>query len=99
MQFLITAYDGKDEDALSRRLSVREKHLETITKLKDQGKVLYGLAILDDDGKMIGSTMVAQFDSEEQMRHEWLDAEVYVTANVWQEIKIQPCNVAGIFLP
>ena len=32
MQFLILGYDGKDENALNRRMAVREAHLELAHK-------------------------------------------------------------------
>jgi len=61
MQFLITAYDGKDNEALARRMNVREQHLDGVKRLKAEGKHLYGAAILDDSGKMIGSIMIVEY--------------------------------------
>ena len=43
MQFIIFAYDGKDEDALSRRMKVRPQHLENMEKLKAEGHVICGI--------------------------------------------------------
>ena len=54
MQFLIIGYDGVDEQALARRMAVREAHLALGDKMRDAGKMLYGAAILNDSGKMIG---------------------------------------------
>jgi len=53
MQFLLTAFDGKDKDALARRMAVRETHFENIRKLKESGNFISGGAILDDSGIMI----------------------------------------------
>jgi len=97
MQFLILAYDGTDSEALDRRMSVREKHLEGVRKFKKDGRHLFGGAMLDDDGKMIGSMMVVDFQSEEALRSEWLNSDPYITGNVWQKIEIKPFRVPEIF--
>lgn len=34
MQFIIHAYYGKDENALTRRMEIRPAHLENIKKVK-----------------------------------------------------------------
>ena len=73
MHFLITAYDGHDGEAIIRRNAVREQHLQGIKKLIAEGKALYGAAILDDDNKMIGSILMADFPSKEALMSEWLD--------------------------
>jgi len=48
MQFLITAFDGTDSEALSRRLAVRAAHIELGNKYRDKGNHLYAAAILND---------------------------------------------------
>ena len=98
MHFLITAYDGKDSEAKTRRGNVREQHLEGAKQLIKERKLLYGAAILDDEGYMIGSSLIVDFPSKEAIFIEWLDNEVYVTGNVWQEIDIKPCRVPDIIL-
>ena len=98
MQFLITAYDGKDSEAAARRNSARPKHLEVIEKFVKEGKHLYGAGLLDDSGNMIGSVMVVDFPSREALENEWLSIEPYVTGNVWQDIDIKPCKVPDVFL-
>ena len=40
MQFIITAYDGTDPNALARRMEVRPRHLENMKKVMEQYKVL-----------------------------------------------------------
>lgn len=92
MQFVIIAYDGKDEDALARRMAVRQKHLENIVKVKETGHVKSAGGILDNNGKMIGSFLVMEFESREKL-DDYLETEPYITGNVWQDIKIEPCNV------
>lgn len=93
MQFLVTAYDGTDADAMTRRMAAREAHLAGIAMLKQEGKIIAGGAILDDAGKMIGSTVYTEFESREAL-DQWLDADPYVTGNVWQQITVQPIRLA-----
>ena len=97
MQYIITAYDGTDEKALDRRLAQREEHLKSVEKRFREGQHLYGAAILDDEGKMIGSLMVVDYPSREDLDN-WLKVEPYVTGNVWNKIEIKPCRVAPVFM-
>ena len=93
MQFMITAYDGKDEKALKRRLSVRDAHLDGANRLKEKGQLIAGGAILDEKDNMIGSTMFVEFDSKAEL-DQWLASDPYVTGNVWQEISVLPIRLA-----
>lgn len=95
MQFLLIAYDGKDPEALERRLKVRENHLGNVRKLKKEKEFLVGGAILDEAGKMIGSMIVYDFPDRESL-DDMLRDEPYITGGVWKEIKIQPFRLAGI---
>ena len=61
MQFLVTAYDGTDAAAIDRRSAARTTHLAGVTRLKEAGNFIEGGAILDTDGKMIGSTLYMEF--------------------------------------
>jgi len=88
MEFMITAYDAKDEQALERRLKVREAHLKQARLMKERGHLIEGGAILDDDGQMIGSTLYCRFDSREELDR-WLANDPYVLGNVWVKIEIK----------
>lgn len=96
MQFLIVAYDGKDSDALNRRMAARPAHVALGNVLRDEGKLLFATAILDDSDKMIGSMLVAEFEDRVGL-DKWLEHEPYVTGNVWEKIEIQPCRVGPSF--
>ena len=98
MQFLVLAYDGDDKDARHRRMKVREQHLEGVREALKEGKHLYGGAILDNEGNMIGSVMIVDYPSKEILENEWLDNEPYVTGDVWRRIDIKPCRVAEVFM-
>lgn len=97
MQYIVLAYDGTDEKAMDRRLAVRENHLKTVEKRFHAGEHLYGAAILDDAGKMIGSMMVVDYPSREELDN-WLKIEPYVVGDVWRRIEIKPCKVAPLFM-
>jgi len=98
MHFLIIAHDGKDSEAQARRMAARPAHFEVVERFKREGKHLYGGAILDDDGQMVGSMMVVDFPSRQALEDQWLSIEPYATMGVWQQIEIRPFRVADKFL-
>ena len=98
MHFIVTAYDGKDSEAASRRQAVRAQHLAGVKQLIKEGRHLFGAAILSDESRMIGSVMIVDYPSKEALMSEWLDSEPYITGDVWKEIDIRPCMVPGFFL-
>ena len=95
MQFLLIAYDGTDSNAESRRLNARPMHLEKIETLKKSGEFLCGGAILNDEGRMIGSAILYDFPDKASL-DEWLKEEPYINKGVWKEIKIVPFRLAKI---
>jgi uncharacterized protein len=94
-QYLITAYDGTDENALERRMSVRPFHLEGAKKLKEYGNFIIGGAMLNDEGKMIGSTMILQFEDPKELQN-WIDSEPYIQQGVWEKFEVKPFRVANV---
>ena len=93
MQFLIIAYDGTDDQASERRLRVREQHIAVGDEMVRTGKALFGAAILDSEGKMIGSMRVVDYPSRQELDN-WLQREEpYVVEKVWEKIQIMPCRV------
>jgi uncharacterized protein len=95
MQFLLTAYDGTDPEASKRRLNVREDHFRKIGSLKKSGEFLFGGAILDEKGNMIGSMIVYEFP-DRQTLDERLKDEPYINGRVWEKIEIHPFRLAKI---
>lgn len=93
MQFLVMAYDGKDADALNRRLAAREAHLGGAQALKKDGRLIAGGALLDAEGKMIGSTLYVEFDSRAEL-DAWLQNDPYVKGDVWRDITVHPIRLA-----
>ncbi len=92
VEYLVIALDGADDGALARRLAAREAHLAGAQRLSDRGELLSGGAILDDDGRMIGSSMHVAFADETAFR-DWYDAEPYVTGDVWREVTVRPLRL------
>ena len=88
MQFVVTALDYTDEGALQRRLDNREAHLAGIRELVAQGRILSGGAILNDDGKMIGSSMHVDFPDREALE-KCLQRDPYVAGRVWEKFDIK----------
>ncbi|KAF9110400.1 hypothetical protein BGX27_006384 [Mortierella sp. AM989] len=69
-QFIVLARDYTDADALSRRLTVRPKHLVGANELKKSGTLELGGALLTDhseSGTMIGSVMIFNAESMEEV--------------------------------
>ncbi len=94
-QYLITAYDYADPDAFQRRMNVRPHHLDGAKDLKTNGNYVIGGAILNDEDKMIGSVMILQFETEEELK-KWEQNEVYITQKIWETYDIKPFRVAGV---
>jgi hypothetical protein len=97
MQFLVIARDGGDEKAIERRMAHREAHLAGVAKMKAEGKVIYAVAMLDGREKMIGSMMVTDFPSREEL-DAWLRVEPYVLGGVWGTIEVFNARVPPLFL-
>jgi len=96
MQYLVIAYDGTDDKAAERRLAVREAHLAGVTKMKEQGKAVYGVAILAEREQMIGSVLVVDFPTRAEL-DAWLKVEPYVAGDVWRKIEVMPARVPPMF--
>ena len=95
MQYVVHAYDRTDSGALARRMAVRDRHLEGVRKMRRKGTFHFGGALLNCEGKMIGSMMLVEFPSEDDLK-EWLDIEPYVQDGVWDRIDIKPFRKAEV---
>jgi uncharacterized protein YciI len=97
MQFIVIAYDGIDAEAPHRRAAVREDHLNLAQHMQAAGHWLYAAAILNDDGQMIGSMIVCDFPSLQDLENQWLKREPYIQGDVWREIEVNRAQVAPFF--
>ncbi|MCA1716723.1 MAG: YciI family protein [Actinobacteria bacterium] len=93
MQFLVIAHDHTDDEALVRRLVVRERHLAAARRTIESGNMLIGGAILDDEGRMVGSMTVVSFPDRATF-DEWLRNVPYMKNNVWERVEVYPYHVA-----
>lgn len=89
MQFAIIAYDGDDHEAQNRRIAVRDQHIALSDRLLSSGNGLFGGAILDNDGRMIGTIKIVQFETEEAFQ-DYMASEPFVTGGVWKDIQVLP---------
>ena len=88
MQFLINAYDGKN--MLEKRMEVRPRHLSNIDEL---GKhVVFAGGRLNEEGKPVGSVMVMDFDTREDLE-KYLETEPYIKEHVWEDVDVEVFNV------
>ena len=88
MQFIVKAYDG--EGMLEKRMEVRPRHLEGMSKLGKQ--IVCAGGLLDDEGRMKGSALVMEFPDRAAL-DDYLASEPYVTEGVWQRIEVETMNV------
>ena len=89
MQYLVIAHDGTDAEAPARRQAARPEHIEGVKALKESGAMILGGAMLDDDGQMIGSACVVDFETRAEL-DAWLENDPYATGKVWQKIDVTP---------
>jgi len=93
MNYLVIGRDG--EDALERRLAQRDAHLAGAKKMKEEGKLIYAVAMIEE-GKMVGSIMVLNFDTWEEF-NDWKKNEPYIAGNVWEKVEVMECAVPPLF--
>lgn len=94
-QYIVQGWDAKDDKALERRMANRTAHFENARAWKQKNNYIMGAAMLDKDGKMIGSTMIVQFETPEELQH-WIDTEPYVTGKVWEKHEVYQARIADI---
>lgn len=93
MFYMICAEDVPN--SLERRLAARPAHLERLTALRDEGRLLLAgpFPAIDsvDPGPagFSGSLIVAEFESLEAA-HQWADMDPYVAAGVYAKVSVKP---------
>lgn len=95
MQYVVTAMDFTDPQALSRRIACREDHLAGIRKMIKAGTFLSGGAILDAQGKMVGSSVHVEFESREQL-NDWIRNDPYTVGKVWDRIDVREVKLVPV---
>jgi len=95
MQYVIHAYDHTDANALDRRMAVRPAHLDFVRALKAKSQFLLGGALLDPAGTMIGSMLLLDMETEEQLA-EYLKSDPYIVQGVWDKVDVKPFRRADV---
>ena len=93
MQYVIHAYDHTDADALDRRMAVRPAHFDYVRQLKADGQFVLGGALLNPDGQMIGSMLILDLETDEQLT-DYLNTDPYIVQGVWDKIDVKPFRQA-----
>ncbi|NRP37242.1 YciI-like protein [Marinobacterium sp. xm-d-579] len=82
-------------NSLDRRLAARPEHLERLKALIAEGRLLvagpHPAIDSEDPGEagFTGSLVIAEFASLEDAKA-WADADPYVAADVYAEVKVKP---------
>lgn len=83
------------ENSLQDRLAARSKHLERLTALQDQGRLIlagpHPAIDSDDPGEagFSGSLIVAEFESLKAATT-WAEADPYIDAGVYANVTVKP---------
>ncbi|QND72858.1 YciI family protein [Tardiphaga robiniae] len=89
MQFTIIARDDTAEGTPAKRLAARVEHLERIHALKAEGAVIDGGAIIDPEGKMVGSIVLCEYPDRAAL-DAYIESEIYYRERVWKDIEVLP---------
>jgi len=82
-------------NSLQQRLQARPAHLERLTRLRDEGRLLlagpHPAIDCEDPGEagFTGSLVVAEFDSLEAAEA-WAGADPYLQAGVYEQVIVKP---------
>ena len=93
MWYVIIAEDNPD--TLEQRLAARPRHLERLTTLSEQDRLLVAgpnpAIDSEDPGKsgFTGSVLIVKFDSLKDAR-EWADKDPYIEAGVYKSVTVKP---------
>jgi hypothetical protein len=83
------------ENSLQNRLTVRPKHIERLTELQEQGRLImagpHPSIDSEDPGEagFSGSLIVAEFENLSDAKA-WADADPYVAAGVYANVTVKP---------
>jgi uncharacterized protein len=87
MHYVVIAHDHEGDDARERRLQVRPEHMARCEKMVEAGTLVFATALLDDDERMIGSVMVVDLPTRQDVER-WLQDEPYQANDIWRQVDI-----------
>jgi len=88
-------YCEDTENSLEKRRSVRPAHLQRLSDLEAQNRLLIAGPLMGGDGDnpaevgFKGSLIIAEFSDIEEAKS-WAAADPYVTAEVYARVTVQP---------
>jgi hypothetical protein len=85
MLFAVIRHD--QPNSLALRLSARPKHLEYLKTVL--GKIMYGGALRDEQGKQIGSMLIIDV-ADKAEADAFADADPFVEANLFASSSVEP---------
>ncbi|ORX44774.1 hypothetical protein DM01DRAFT_1386788 [Hesseltinella vesiculosa] len=97
-QFIVLIHDYTDDQALERRMAVRDAHMAKAAMWHDNKDLLCGGALFDSHTtrKMVGSMMICQAESEQDLQDR-IANDPYVVGKVWEKWTIYPYrNAIGL---
>jgi len=87
MQVMILALDGPD--SADRRAAARPAHVAGVRELARGGHLLDGGAVLDAEGRVVGSLLICEFPDAAAV-DAYLKSEPYKTQGVWLDVQVRP---------
>lgn len=93
MYYLV--YSEDVDNSLSKRMSVRDQHLQRLHELQDQGRLLVAgpCPAIDSenpgDAGFTGSLIIAEFSSLIAAQ-EWAECDPYIAAGVYKNVTVKP---------
>ena len=93
MHYAIISQDV--DNSLEKRMSVRNKHIERLNDLKNQGRLViagpHPAVDSPDPGNagFTGSLIVAEFESLKAAQ-DWADEDPYIAAGVYEKVVVKP---------
>ncbi|MBE8168117.1 MAG: YciI family protein [Shewanella sp.] len=93
MWYMISSQDV--ENSLEKRKSVRAAHIERLTRLSSEGRLMVAgphPAIDNNDpgeAGFTGSLVIAEFDCLEDAQ-QWADNDPYIAAGVYEHVVVKP---------
>ena len=69
--------------------------LQFLHFLNEKGQFVLGGALLNPDGNMIGSMLLLNLETEDQLNH-YLQTDPYVVQGVWEKIDVKPFRQAHV---
>lgn len=95
MKYIVHAYDHTDDSALDRRMAVRPAHLAYVRQLKEKGQFVLGGALLNPEQTMIGSMLILDLDTEEDLQN-YLKTDPYIVEGIWDKVDVKPFRQANV---